>query len=110
MGRFVSTFASSNSGLVSITPLRDSYNIDALDPKDAVRLRLLSERIGRDLVSNAQLVTAEGINERELWTNRAAITLRLLVMRPFCRLVDVAEACRCNYDDAMSLIRAICTL
>jgi dTDP-4-amino-4,6-dideoxy-D-glucose ammonia-lyase len=107
MGRFMSTFAGSNSELISITPLRDGYNIDALDPKDAGRLRLLSERIGRDLVSNAQLVTAEGINERELWTKRAAITLRLLVIRPFCRLVDVAEACRCNYDDAMRLIRAI---
>ncbi len=107
MGRFMSTFAGSNSGLISITPLRESYNIDALDPKDAGPLRLLSERIGRDLVSNAQLVTAEGINERELWTGRAAIALRLLVMRPFCRLRDVAEACRCNYDDSMRLIRAI---
>lgn len=103
----MSTFTGSHSGLVSIAQLRDRYDIDVLDAKDPGPIRLLSERIGRDLVSNAQLVSQQGIYERASWTNRAAIALRMLVIRPFCRLRDIAEACRCNYDDAIRLVSAI---
>ena len=103
----MSTFAGSHSGLISITQLRDRFNIDGLDPKDLGPIRSLSERIGRDLVSNAQLVSQQGVYERESWTNRAAMALRLLVIRPFCRLRDIAEACRCNYDEAIRLVSAI---
>ena len=70
-------------------------------------MRLLAERIGRDLVSNAYVVSTNGIYERESWTTRAAIALRMLTMRPFSRLRDIAEACRCNYDDAITLVAAI---
>jgi dTDP-4-amino-4,6-dideoxy-D-glucose ammonia-lyase len=103
----VSTFAGSHSSLISITQLRDRFNLDGLDPKDLGPIRSLSERIGRDLISNAQLVSEQGIYERESWTNRAAMALRLLTMRPFCRLRDIAEACRCNYDEAIRLVSAI---
>ena len=103
----MSTFASSNSGLISInTPLRDTPGIDN-QPDVSGPIRVLAERIGRDLVSNAYLLTRNGIYEREAWTNRAAAALRMLSVRPFSRLRDVAETCRCNYDDAITLVAAI---
>ena len=68
---------------------------------------LLAEHIGRDLVSNAYVVSNQGLHERESWTTRAAIALHMLTMRPFCRLHEIAEACRCNYDDAIRLVEAI---
>ena len=70
-------------------------------------MRSLAERIGRDLVSNAHVLSTEGIHERESWTSKAAIALRVLTVRPFSRLRDIAEACRCNYDDAITLVAAI---
>jgi dTDP-4-amino-4,6-dideoxy-D-glucose ammonia-lyase len=104
----VSTFAGSNSGLISIsTRLRDTYSIDNLDLDALGPLRLLAERVGRDLVSNAHLLSRQGVYQRESWTSRAAIALRMLIMRPFSRLRDVAEACRCNYDEAITLVAAI---
>jgi dTDP-4-amino-4,6-dideoxy-D-glucose ammonia-lyase len=102
----VSTFASSNSGLISInTPLRDTYGIN--NQRDVSGpVRVMAERIGRDLVSNAYLLSRNGIYEREVWTNRAAAALHMLTVRPFSRLRDVAEACRCNYDEAITLVAA----
>jgi hypothetical protein len=102
----VSTFASSNSGLISINAaLRDTYGIHN-QPDVSGPVRVMAERIGRDLVSNAYLLSRNGIYEREVWTNRAAAALRMLTVRPFSRLRDVAEACRCNYDEAITLVAA----
>ena len=104
----MSTFTGSNAGLISInTQLRNTHGIDTLDPGGSGAIRGLAERIGRDLVSNAHLVSLGGTHEREVWISRAAIALRMLTTRPFCRLRDVAEACRCNYDEAIRLIAAI---
>jgi dTDP-4-amino-4,6-dideoxy-D-glucose ammonia-lyase len=101
----VTTFAGSGSGFTSISAqLRDTPSIDDLDLGP---LRVLSERVGRDLVSNAQLLSRQGVYERESWTSRAAKALRLLIVHPFSRLREVAEACRCNYDEAITLVAAI---
>src|ERR1700680_1129961 len=92
-GWFVSTFASSNSGLVSInTPLQETFALDHLDPNAPGSLRSLAERVGRDLVSNAQALSRHGAFERESWTSKAAIALRVLTVRPFSRLRDLADA------------------
>jgi hypothetical protein len=73
----VSTFAGSNSGLVSFsTPLQENIALHHVNPKAPGPLRLLAERVGRDLVSNAQLLNRRGIFERESWTSKAAIALR----------------------------------
>ena len=104
----MSTFAGTNSGLVSInTLLQETFAIDQVDPNAPGPLRSLAERIGRDLVSNAQVLTRHGAFQRESWTNKAAIALRVLTVRPFSRLREIAEACRCNYDDAITLVAAI---
>jgi dTDP-4-amino-4,6-dideoxy-D-glucose ammonia-lyase len=104
----VSTFAGSNAGLVSIaTQVQTTYGIEDLDPSAPGPVRSLAEHIGRDLVSNAYVVSNQGIHERETWTTRAAIALHMLTMRPFSRLREIAEACRCNYDDAIKLVEAI---
>jgi dTDP-4-amino-4,6-dideoxy-D-glucose ammonia-lyase len=94
--------------LVSInTPLQETFAVDHLDPNAPGPLRSLAERIGRDLISNAQVLSRHGAFERESWTSKAAIALRVLTVRPFSRLRDIAEACRCNYDDAITLVAAI---
>ena len=104
----MSTFAGSNSCLISIsTQFQGNYAVDQVDPNAPGPLRSLAERIGRDLVSNAQLLSRHGVFERESWTSKAATALRVLTVRPFSRLRDIAEACRCNYDDAITLVAAI---
>jgi dTDP-4-amino-4,6-dideoxy-D-glucose ammonia-lyase len=104
----VSTFAGSNSGLVSISaPLQETFVVDRVDPIAPGPLRSLAERVGRDLVSNSQALSRHGAFERDSWTSKAAIALRVFTVRPFSRLRDIAEACRCNYDDAITLVAAI---
>src|ERR1700755_2456109 len=104
----MSTFPGTNSGLVSInTPLQETFAIDQVDPNAPGPLRSLAERIGRDLVSNAQGLSRHGAIERQSWTSKAAVALRVLTVLPFSRSRDIAEACRSNSDDAITLVAAI---
>lgn len=99
----MSTAIGSTSGLIPITAeLRDMCGIDDQDLTGPASLRFLAERIGRDLVGRRL-----GVYERESWTTQVAIALRMLVMHPFCRLHDIAEACGCNTEEAIRLIAAI---
>jgi len=104
----MSTFASSIPGLIPIqTPAGERYRNEALNASASGWVRHLAERIGRDLVSNAHAVSPRGATERDLWTGRAGVALSLLSLRPFCRLREVAEACHCNYDEAITLLATI---
>jgi dTDP-4-amino-4,6-dideoxy-D-glucose ammonia-lyase len=104
----VSTYTGPSSGLVSIAAAFP--NLRGVEEQDFTidsSLRFLAEPIGRTLASNGRRMGRGSIFERDLWTNRASIALRLLTMRPFCRLQDIAEACRCETDEATRLIAAI---
>ena len=104
----MSTYTGPSSGLVSIAAVFP--NLRGVEKQDFTidsSLRFLAEPIGRTLASNGPRMGRGSIFERDLWTNRAAIALRLLTMRPFCRLQDIAEACRCETDEATRLIAAI---
>lgn len=81
--------------------------IDEQGPTSLSSLHLLAERIGRDQYARRSLAGCRGLDQRKSWTTRAAIALRLLVMRPFCRLHEIAEACACEPEEAVSLVAAI---
>ena len=91
----MSTFPGTNSGLVSInTPLQETFAIDQVDPNAPGPLRSLAERIGRDLVSNAQVLSRHGAIERQSWTSKAAIA------RPACReSYLLGNAASCTFPD-----------
>jgi dTDP-4-amino-4,6-dideoxy-D-glucose ammonia-lyase len=95
-------------GLVSIdTPLRALPGLEQEDLLFADAVTSLAERIAGDLPGPKLVVIRSGRHERELLTKRIATALRLLVRRPFCRLQDVADACHCDIDQAIGLIRSI---
>lgn len=104
----MSIFAPSNRGVVSvITPVRDHHGPHEFPVTVSDTHRRLAARVGRDVVSNTKVVSLNGARQRELWTERAAAAIGLLTVRPFCRLQDVAEACRCDYDEAITLLSAL---
>ena len=104
----MNTLAVANSGLISIsTEFRDMFGIDEQDLTGPGALRFLAERIGRDLVVHRHFADRRRIDEWEAWITRAAVAVRMLIMRPFCRLHDIAEACCCETDEAIRLLAAI---
>ncbi len=59
------------------------------------------------MVALESLEAPRVISESEVWRVRALAALNMLLTRPFCRVHEIAEICRCSFDEAVSLVSAI---
>ena len=76
-----------------------------LIPADS--LRFLTDRIAGDLNTFDRLGSPRATQRQDLWIDRTEKALRMLIMRPFCRLQDIADTCCCDISDAVRLVSAI---
>jgi dTDP-4-amino-4,6-dideoxy-D-glucose ammonia-lyase len=83
-------------------------NIEQQHPTMSGSLRRFVERIGHDQHSRfSGLRAGRGVSPRDERVNRTEAILHLLMLRPFCRIPDIAESCGCGVDEVVEIVNAI---
>ena len=82
-------------------------NIEQQHPTMSGSLRRLVERIGHDQISCSGTREGRSVYPRDEGVSRAETILQMLILRPFCRIPDIANTCGCDIDEVVEIVNAI---